>query len=322
MTGKKPPALVDLLMGQLEESFTLGRLQQFREFVKRNSTNKRWLLTSDYNWNTPDRPHDVAAFSVLPMYGSLEDIRAELSNPFPADFKNIRRISPKSIQFFRDPTAGFHFCWMLNRDNEMIAARPNETRLDVARRSIAETLAYMEKGGKANPHIRAIKQLAQSSQANNFQVAVFEDVLLVSLLYTFIVGLLAQECEPKMIAWCPDRDRLSTWKDGMLFTYALINAHRYAAKFGVRYEAEQLPYIDLQGNDMRRYDPLVRPPDYLAGPLSSWSLDQNAGMEGAEKYGQIFRDVLAENGNIALHRIRLGNVLHVTRIDVGPRVDG
>lgn len=201
----------------------------------------------------------------------------------------------------------------------LVRAFGSLSRLDTARLAIGDMVSLLEAAGSEIGEV--LRRLQTKSLANNFAVGVFEDVMLVSMLYAFTVGVLTREAKPKKVIWCSDRDRLTTWAGGVIWSLAFVQAFRWCLQFKVQYASENLPTMRMRSDGPDEFDPFIRPPDYLAGALSSWSLDANAGMEGAEKYGIVLREIISRNRNITIHRIRVDDLLHVTHWQVGPRSD-
>jgi hypothetical protein len=132
----------------------------------------------------------------------------------------------------------------------------------------------------------------------------YEDVLILSVIYAFIIGLIAREGHIDPVLWCSDRDARTSWGARIFSFYALLNAYDWARQYGQRLDAAQLPSVIFcaQGEDV--LDPLIRPADYLAGSIATGDLTRETGTQRAKKYGQMLRDAVAENPNVVILHLR------------------
>ncbi|MEW9614268.1 hypothetical protein AB3G45_10620 [Shinella sp. S4-D37] len=240
---KKP--LVHVTTQEIDRQFYKRKIHHFRRFLSLNQGTENWLLISDYNIGDPARPTDVIAFSILPLNGSIDAAAAPIKACFPADFKNIQRVSNKAIGYFRRQRAVFHLCFAIEKDTSMLF-REGESRLETARRSIVETLAYLEEHEAPEWIIKSAKALKQQSMANRFSHKIYDKIMLLTCCYAFIIGLLHRERpKTKVITWCSDRDALMSWSNNVVDTFALTGAVRWATHMRKRLTSEDLPRLVL-----------------------------------------------------------------------------
>ena len=71
----------------------------------------------------------------------------------------------------------------------------------------------------------------------------YEDVLILSVIYAFIIGLIAREGHIDPVLWCSDRDARTSWGARIFSFYALLNAYDWARQYGQRLDAAQLPSV-------------------------------------------------------------------------------
>lgn len=164
----------------------------------------------------------------------------------------------------------------------------------------------------------AFKQL---SRAGHFKTDLYDDVMILSVVYAVVVGLLTREVNSngttiEQILWCSDRDDRVNWGENILRTYGLVNAVRWSIQYSQRFDAANLPLFLLKPHGREPHDSVIRPPDYLAGAWSSCDVKRGVATIGATKYGQMLRGAIADNPKIALLHLRLGEVIHATRTPI------
>jgi hypothetical protein len=85
--------------------------------------------------------------------------------------------------------------------------------------------------------------------------------------------------QKRPIGWFSDRDKLTTWCDGVLWDYAMENVLGIADQLGIRLEATQFPIAvpdpSTPAKDPLWYDELIRIADYFAGSLAAFDKATN-----------------------------------------------
>lgn len=290
----------DQICDQLQGAFDAASVIPFRRFLDRHERRNQWVLASDYVWGEPARPQDVLVFSLLP-----DANLSHLKRLFPKDFKKVKAINTECIEWFRSDDA-FHFCFILNKGGSVFHSAGRD-RGEVARESIEKTLMYVK---RAAPQwmVDLYASLRRESQSPSFNVRLYGDVLLLATFYAFILGLLARDNCLVRLLWCSDRDNRTTWRDRLAYSLGLINGARRCLPFGLVLDAADLPFlILLQDPSARRFDPIIRACDYLAGAVSAWSLSQNSTSEGGPKYGSMLRDALVGNERVFLVHLEMSD---------------
>ena len=294
--------------------FSRRAIFHFRRFLRENRGVDNWLLTSDYNLGDAGRPTDVIAFTVLPVVKTVEAAVRPLGDIFHADFKNLQRVSPGAKGFFHRRGQSFSFCWLFEKDSSLLW-KDGQSRLDVARQSISETKSYFAGMDVPDWFDLRLRSLQEKSRSNNFSAKMFDRVLQLSACYALIVRLLHQERKStKKIFWCSDRDPMTSWADGTLYVFALVNAVRMATWSGKSLDAADLPCLEINGGHDDWFDFAIRPPDYLAAALSAWDLEKGSTEQGKPKYRDVLRDIIADNRRIFCVEASIGEFLEVSEI--------
>lgn len=304
----------DRFIAALEQRFDRQSVHAFRRFLRRHQGLTEWVLVSDYNLHQKDFPQDVIAFSLLPMPPDIAALAHEMAKVFPKDFKKSKRVDAKARGWFRRRASAFHWCVVIDKSWSVLET-PGTNPLNIARESIQKTLTYLN-GRIAPPWlVECQERLAQASGANSFPVKLYADLMLVSWIYAFIVGVLARERRIEHLEWCPDRDNIGEWQDRLVFSIALTNAMQWVAMKKRDVALGALAFRVIDASNARSFDPIIRPADLLAEPIASWNLRTPGSVREQEKYGDVLREILADNDNICVLRVRAeGWVVHLNQL--------
>jgi hypothetical protein len=297
---------LDEVLNQIQHTFDANNLPALKRFLAQYNGCMKWVLSSDYNWDQASRPQDVIVFTLYPdptVVGNQEN----LASLFPNDFKKSSNLLPETKDWFRSGNA-FHVCFVLEKQGSLFHSG-GANRLQVARESIQATVDFLVKSSAPSHIIGVYRKLLQESRSNKFPVSLYGDLIFTTLCYAFIAGAIAREKRLEQILWISDRDRLTTWHNGVLYDIALVQAVRFASKYGRRFDAKNLPFLVLTSDrSAEKFDYVIRSADFLAGSLSAWSVTGSRTIEGATKYRDMLRDAIADNDYVALLHVRLGKV--------------
>lgn len=299
---------------RLLNAFELGSHSAFNEFLEHNVGQRNWVLASDYNWRDCSRPQNVLAFTLYPDHLNLRGLVSDLQYPFPADFKKIKALTQEAIDWFKIGNA-FHFCVILDNHGSFLK-RPDRRRRDLARESIRKTRLHLERFEAPTWIQKRFRIFESFSQSANFNANLYDDILFLSIIYAVIVGLIARAGRMERVLWCSDRDDRINWAQGILDTFGLINACQWAGQYGQRFDAANLPSLRLRKEGPEPFDALIRPPDYLAGSLSSWDLSRGEPTQQTNKYRQMLREAVAENPKIAVLHLKIDDLIDASQVRV------
>jgi hypothetical protein len=294
----------DPLVRALESQFDMRSAYAFRRFLVRHKDVRDWVLVSDDNWGQPDFPQDAISFSLMPNTHGTTAMSAVMAKVFPKDFKKSKTIDHRAQGWFRRRGSGFHWCFVLD-NNASVFDTPGATRLLIARESVSKTLDYLTETSAPEWLIRTYKQLQQESLSKSFDRKPFSNVMLLSLMYSFVVGVLARERLIDTLEWCPDRGNETNWEDHFLFKLALTNATRWVRGNKRPLAQDSLVFRVVDDTNSDQFDPIIRPADILAGPVASWCHEQNGSVRSDSKYGDVFRGILIGNDNICIIRLKV-----------------
>lgn len=308
------------------ETFDKGGVDTFRAWLNSRPNTEKWIIGADFALRDKSRPNDCFAFSIIPYEPESVDYRTLVERQLPKDIKHSRTLTSEGAALLRNPAA-FHILVPINRDRVFFNAPDGQTEKDVARaclRLLLEQRTTLERGPEA---IKLTRQAIQKSKANAFNVGLFTDLTILSVLLPIITLLITRERQPSVMGWFCDRDSMSGWCDGFMWGVALENLRGLAQHWGIA--SGPNPVIGLPDRsgpeEYMWFDHLIRLPDWLAGTLATWDRKVNFLPNGPDKYLRVVEDVLADAENILILGIEMRrDVLNVSRttISSAPETNG
>lgn len=126
-------------------------------------------------------------------------------------------------------------------------------------------------------------------------------------LFCFVTLLLARERTVEIVGWLPDRDKMTTWCEGVIFDLGIENLIGVAEHFNITIPADgpliALPTPDAT-HDAMWFDELIRLPDYVAGILAAWDFETNEIPGDKDKYRVMAQEFAASAENIMVFKVR------------------
>lgn len=311
-TTNDRPTIAHAVLMQLLGAFEGASRAAFQRFIDSHHV-KKWVIAFDYNWRSRDRPHDVVAVTIYPDEGA--DLQTRMSLLFPRDFKESRALSEDAIKWFRSDSA-FHFCFCFEKRSSIFDIEGEERRAR-AKRSVEETLQFMINKKAPAHHIDNMSKFRELSRKVNFNHRLYSDIVLISILSSFITCIISQyRNEIEQIIWISDRDDRTEWADKILSSFILINTYQGVTWVGNSLAKTVQLFAVMRREGADPFDPLIRPPDYLAAAFSAWDFASGGATEPAAKYGQVLRDVIAENPQVVVLQLLMGDTLQAKRWEV------
>lgn len=313
----------------LFETFDKSAVLLFREFLAAQTSITSWLVASDYCLHDASRPADCFAFSIIPYDDNLQNTLDSIQHAVPRDIKKAKTINEETITFLQDPRR-FHICFRLDKDRLVFTNSADTDPLTIAREIIRLSTDWALRVGHDAQQIARMKKLQQASLKKRFNVALMSDIVLLATFYSFVSLLLVREGRPQIIGWFSDRDKMTTWCDGVLWYYILeavvdlgeqlqIPVKDIHFVIGVP-EAVQLtaqPNSTSSAKPMW-FDELIRLADHFAGTLAAWDTKTNTVLGKMDKFVRMFEDVIADARNLVILDLKIGHegLLQSSRFDV------
>jgi hypothetical protein len=327
----------------LFETFDQSGRNDFRLFLKENPGIRKWSIAADFCLHDKDRPNNVFAFSIFPHYPhytNFDIITEEIRAAIPKDWKKTKNISAETITFLKDKRR-FHIAFVLPKPPAVFGDDHGINSIEMARRSLEITVDEMIAKGHSDKSLSRLRRLKQETLAKNFNVKLLSDLYFLNDLFCFVTLLLARDRPLEVVSWMPDRDKMTTWCEGVLFDIGAEHLHGLAERFKLNVPAkgpfvciptpaEELAELvaaaaevaDGTGVDTvpdkeksaMWFDDLIRLPDYVAGVFSAWNFETNEFPDEKEKYRIMVRDFAAFAENIMVFKIRYDDSFQASRL--------
>jgi hypothetical protein len=310
---QSPPGWADEMATAVITAMGDTGLQRFRRFVQASGATK-WLIAADFVIGADDRANDVFAISVIPYDDDLPSIMSEIEKASAGqDLKKTRDLTKPMVSYLRSPRR-FHFGFVANRGRHKHIVPDVAAARKVLDTEIARMRAWRDASAQTAT-ISAFTALRRRADANNFNVKLFSDMILLAVLMGTVGTLLHLDGRAEIVGFFPDRDKMTEAYDGIaLRELTIVDMSSFV-------DRRRLPHarttIGVQGenaNGALWFDSLVRIPDFVAGALAATRLDLEKTVSQKEKHARLIREVFADNDNLLVMRVDLNASSHVSRI--------
>jgi hypothetical protein len=254
---------IDSLWDDLDRSFAPYADKRFKRFIQQRRVSK-WVIAADFCIDDPHRPKNSFAFVVFPAGDQLAQTMSMLERIPKRDLKHVRLApSNKLLRALRKGKV-FSFCFVVDPKCRLFVDAK------AARSSIDRTIEMMEHWQNASEctetieHVRAMRVEANKSSVS---LKLLTNIVLCTALASYIAGLLCKHWDVELIAWAPDRDKISEAYNCVASTLFTSNISALSERVGFKY-----PQIGIfvQDNSDLWYDSYVRIADFVAGAAAAW----------------------------------------------------
>ena len=300
-------------------TFDKRALTLFRSWLAQHPSITKWIIASDFALRDPNRPADCFAFTLIPYDALPQDIEADITANLPKDIKKSKTINDATIAWLRDPRR-FHFAILMERNRAYYSTGPGSDQLNIARKSLQRTLETIVRAERDADQIRRLRKLVNKSQAKRFNVDLLTDLTFLAIWFPLITLLLVREHRSNIVGWFSDRDKMTTWCDGIVWDFAREHLYDLGQVLGIDITDLLTPIATPEktpnGEDMW-FDDYIRPADWLAGALAAWNRVHNLVPGEQDKYVLTLREVVADSPNIVLLPVYTdGSGIRCTRLMV------
>jgi hypothetical protein len=299
-TSKNMKEIVDTFLGVLDKNES----NYFKNFLSLLPDNSAWYLISDYCLADSDKFNDVFTFSLLCNYDKHENIKDLINSLASKDLKKTRDIDSGFLNYLNSPYV-YHFSIVIPRKEKLLAKMFNKFPLyqmldwmdKVYQNSKEAKILHEEFCDEAQVRIKKVQREIQRQSCNK---KLIRQILLTSALGTSIMYLLQKYSSPQKIAWISDRDAIIDKFDGfvfdnMFFWYQIAVSDNTFEKVNT-----EIVFVEPEKVGVNYFDELIRIPDYVAGALASYDIENMGNMlEIKDKYKLMFMDVFSEPMNQA-----------------------
>ncbi|QFU16922.1 hypothetical protein [Microvirga thermotolerans] len=263
------PFDLNALLQGLQECYSQSGVLDFDHFLGQHLNASDWIIASDYNIGAPGAKHDVFAFACYPVEQGWSHLSALLSESFPADFKNVSKITREQRRFF-DESHCFCFIFMVPRTRRILrSSAGHKADLAEARDVLKLSLRAAKEGGYHPDQVAHLQRFHNEAQKKNFSLDLFETILLLSGFHAFVSGKIALRTKVRQLGWFPDRDNMTTFCASAWSGLAFMMFETYWRNQIRRQVMPTVHIVDHQVKGLHGiYDPLIRVPDFFAAVFS------------------------------------------------------
>lgn len=223
------PSFVDGLWLHLQAAVSPLAEKRLAAFARQRGVTK-WIIATDFCIRDKSRPNDSFAFVIFPAGQKLEETNKMLAGLPARDLKDVKRIPPSLERILRKGRV-FTFSFVADCFRRLFLSP------DVARRSIDDTIAMMEKWENARACENIIAKVrAMRTEANkaNLNTRLLEDIIVTTAIVSYIVMLLCRYSLAELIAWAPDRDKITESHRGIASTMFAVNVSALCQREKIR----------------------------------------------------------------------------------------
>ena len=292
--------IIDTFLGVLDKN----EGKYFRDFLSLLPENSSWYLISDYCIDNPDKYNDVLTFSLLCNYDKYETIQELINRLASKDLKKTRDIDPGFLQYINSPFF-YHFSLVIHRRENLLDKLFNKVPLDkmmewmnnIYENTKGVEILHRDFYNKAQTRIKLVQREIQRQGYNR---KLIRQILLTSSLGASIMYLLQKYTSPQKIAWISDRDAIIDKFDGFVFDNMYFWHEIAVSDKTFKKVNTEIIFVEPEKIGANYFDELIRIPDYIAGALASYDLENKENLiEIKEKYKLMFMDVFSEPINQA-----------------------
>ena len=260
----------------------------------------KWTCFSDYCFNDRNKPNDVMTFTLIPYIDDFNKLSEVVANIAKVDIKNTKYVTEEFICFLKTyPLINFSF--IINNNNKKKIRRKifklrDKTDLNVLEDTFQfikqQYSDWIEKQPQQKEYFtKIIKKIncILHLLKNNKKVRQIIDMLLVIFCGAYVSSKVLQQIRNiEIFGWFSDQDAINDICNNFsveLFQYYL---HRLI-------NGKDITFVSCPASSSIKifYDVFVRIPDYLAGTLADYNMNENT--ISKNKFDKILTNYMAEN---------------------------
>ncbi len=296
----------------IKKSFAQSTIKDLENWFRDIPEGASWYVISDYCFGDETKKNDVVSFSLLLHHDKLENIKDYIKAFAPKDLKKTRTMSEGFLKYINSPVI-FNISFVIDRNSKYMkdySDAENMRSFLPAFRDIVEIIA--SNSNIENDYFALVKKRTEIFERDfknkNFNSKLSRQIYLVSTFASLIFYYLTIIKKPAHIAWISDRDAIIDRYEGIVFDFAYmmflaeyseIISHKEGSP--VMIDEPKFTFLEPEKGAVNAYDELVRIPDYLAGTLADFDIENREFSKN--KYYQILEQSLVNSKNHAIIQI-------------------
>ena len=303
-----------------DKSFHNDTYNAWCNFFIRNKKHTKWLILSDYVFDDPSKPNNVAIFSIIPAFPYIEHPQV-INNKLPRDFKKTTNISKDAISFLkRDDIFTIALLFPASRDEYIIFPQYDrqknwkkvfEMLSDLLNTWIETTPSEEQKEIYKTIKIRFDKIL--NNFKKNEKLYLLNIIFSIAAFVAYLTLEISKVNETELVGWSSDRDKILSFKtnkdDPQPFIFDLIYAYNHIfSYYSHSRKTTKMCFLASKLNErIIEFDYLNRIPDFFAGVFADFNFQ--AKTTTSIKAGDLLNEVLLNNQNIQIYKLESPNLV-------------
>lgn len=281
-------------------------LQKWNCYVRKFPKVESWIIASDYCLDDKSKPNNVMTFTIFPL-GDLNVIKKIISMYLKKDIKDISHISSDAIRYLKTFPYFFSIVFIVKHKNKILDLETSKKNLESWIKGSENWPENLRKNYKPR-----LNKFADYLKRKDCDAKTLTDLSLASNMMSYIVEFLMIKTHAKQIFWISDRDRISSFQDGIIEELV----HMCYASLINRRVPELKCFGFVKGDNKNfDYDELVRIPDYISGAVASVDFDKN--LIEKDKHQKLFDEAILDNERIFILEVDVEGTQNIlSQIDI------
>lgn len=288
-----------ILLQLLNKVFDRGTKEQIIvNYIKSKNLQNvtKWQCFSDYCFDDKEKSNDVVTFSIVPYIANYYLLEHHIKNIAQTDIKKTRKIKKEFIKFLNNyPLINFSF--ILNDRKSLFGETTDERQKSVLHhlnwaKKLYETWIKNEPE-KRNDYLKQIKRIDSCIREakRGKKINIYIDLFLISFLGAYVAHIILSDLNKiEVFGWFSDRDKIFEIADGIVINFFQNNLHGLLTE---KQKSYQFGSSLATSNFDMFYDQFNKIPDYIAGTLSDYDINQN--LISKDKFNTMLTDYMGDN---------------------------
>lgn len=294
------------IYNHLNDFINKSSIKTFKNYLKDFKDSTNWTLVSDYSFcNKNDKNNlkksNVYSYVLFPHFIDNNFID-EVSKNIKKDIKKVKKIPSETINALKN-TSFFAFNFITEEDYLDNIFKKNKGDL-ISHKKDLEILINSIKIFCKDPSVKDLsiktyKNLSSKLERNSFKSDIFQKISLNSFFAAFISILLEKEIKIKNFSWISDRDKMFSYIKKLPEVMYYFRREEMREIEKTKPEEIKQIFYSIPESEKPFYDPLISFPDYFAGTLAEYKIDDldSFHKNDKEKYKQMVENVFKNNEN-------------------------
>ena len=290
----------------LNDFISKSSIKTFKKYLVKFSEKKNWTLISDYSfYNKKDKNNakksNVYSYVLIPYFIDQNFIE-KTSKSIKKDIKKVKKIPIETIHALKN-NSFFIFNFITEKDYLDDFFKKNKFDSSTQKKDLKILIDAYEKLYKDNSLKQVVnevyKHLDSKLEEKSFNSSLYQKIYLNSFFAAFISIILEREIKIENFSWISDRDPMFSFIDKLPQIMYYFRRGQIKEIESVNHREINHFFHSIPEAEKPFYDPLISYPDYFAGTLAEYEIDNLKSFDenNKEKYKQMIEDVLKNNEN-------------------------